>query len=190
MDNTSTKRTSSSYSPVAKRQQKQRKREQDKTAALKYRNRKKQELLALDKQQTKLEQENAELFKQVKSAEEEIVMLKSLLREIYAPCNHGNPTTNTMSQSNNLSTNIISNVTSTIVTQPSVNVTSLSSGKDGVTIQHPIHDQSRDGSQDTPSSTSGSVNTCGSSCSNVTDTPQGKANNTAQYNNNVFHYLE
>ena len=140
---TSTKRTSSSYSPAAKRQQRQRKREQDKLAALKYRNRKKQEVLALDEQQSNLEQENAELVKQVKSAEEEIVMLKSLLREVYAPCNHGNPTANTMPQSNSSSS---TKTTNTVVTTASV--------------QHSIHDQSIDRSQDTPSSTSGS---CGSS---------------------------
>lgn len=92
-----TKRSSPSCSSAAKRQR-QRKREQDKMAASKYRHRKKQEILALDDQQTKLEHENSELVKQVKSAEEEIVMLKSLLREIYAPCNHSNPT-NTIPQS-------------------------------------------------------------------------------------------
>ena len=85
-----TKRTSpSSCSSVAKRQ-KQRKREQDKMAALKYRHRKKQEIIALDEQQTKLEHENIQLIKQVELAEEQIVMLKSLLRKIYAPCNHSN----------------------------------------------------------------------------------------------------
>lgn len=87
-----TKRTLPSLcSSVAKRQ-KQRKREQDKMAASKYRHRKKQEIMALDEQQTKLEHENTELIKQVELAEEQLVMLKSLLRKIYAPCNHGNDT--------------------------------------------------------------------------------------------------
>lgn len=79
-------------SPLPSAKQKQRKRELDKMAASKYRSRKKQKTLALDKQQAELEQENTELTQQVKSAEQEIVMLKSLLREIYAPCNHSNHT--------------------------------------------------------------------------------------------------
>lgn len=63
---------------------KQRKREQNKAAALKYRSRKKQEKLGLDKQQTTLECENAELRDKVKSAEEEIAYLKSMLHEVCA----------------------------------------------------------------------------------------------------------
>lgn len=98
---TNTKCTSSSCLSVAKRQRPH-KREQDKMAALKYRNCKKEEMLTLYKQQTKLEQENNELVDKVKTAEQEILILKSLIREIYGPCNHGNPTTKTISQSNNL----------------------------------------------------------------------------------------
>jgi len=67
---------------------KQRKREQNKAAALKYRSRKKEEKLSLDKQQATLEQENAELHAQVKSAEEEIAYLKSMLHEVCASSNN------------------------------------------------------------------------------------------------------
>ena len=156
---TGTKRSSSSDSPVAKRQQRQRKREQDKLAAVKYRNRKKQEILTLDKQQTKLEQENIELFKQVKSAEEEVVMLKSLLREIYAPCNHGNPPT---------TSNVTMQSSATVVSN---NVASLTSGSHNTTT----------------SSTSGSVKTSDSSSfSNLTNTPQGGEINTTNYDNDLF----
>ena len=121
-----TKHVSSLYLPAAKRQRRQRKREQDKLAALKYRNRKKQEVLALDEQQAKLELENATLVKQVKSAEEEIIMLKSLLREIYAPSNHGNPTS-TIPQSSNLSTGVIDTATSVIHSNTTNHTSSQSS---------------------------------------------------------------
>ena len=94
-----TKRASPlSCSSVAKRQ-KQRKREQDKMAALKYRHRKKQEVMALDEQQTKLEHENTELIRKIELAEEQIIMLKSLLRKIYAPCNHSNSISDSTPQS-------------------------------------------------------------------------------------------
>ena len=94
-----TKRASpSSCSSVAKRQ-KQRKKEQDKMAALKYRHRKKQEVMALDEQQTKLEHENTELIRKIELAEEQIIMLKSLLRKIYAPCNHSNSISDSTPQS-------------------------------------------------------------------------------------------
>ena len=64
---------------------KQRKREQNKTAALKYRSRKKQEKMTLDEQQTSLERDNAKLLEQIKCAEEEITYLKSVLQEVCAP---------------------------------------------------------------------------------------------------------
>lgn len=67
---------------------KQRKREQNKAAALKYRSRKKEEKLSLDKQQAILEQENVELRDQVKSAEEEIAYLKSMLHKVCTSSNN------------------------------------------------------------------------------------------------------
>ena len=83
--------------PSTKRQrlQGQHKKEQDKIAAVKYRSRKRRETSSLIDQQAQLEQENAELHQQIKSAEEEIVILKSALREVYAPCNHSNHHTGT-----------------------------------------------------------------------------------------------
>ena len=86
------KRKSSANASTSKRRRlteprKQRKREQNKTAALKYRSRKKQEKLSLDKQQAVLEQENERLYNQVKQAEEEIAYLKSMLHEVCASSN-------------------------------------------------------------------------------------------------------
>ena len=66
---------------------KQRKREQNKAAALKYRSRKKEEKLSLDKQQGILERENAKLHDQVKQAEEQITYLKSMLHEVCVSSN-------------------------------------------------------------------------------------------------------
>ena len=130
-----TKRESSFYQPAAKRKQRQRKREQDKLAALKYRSRKKQEVLALDEQQAKLELENATLVKQVKLAEKEIVMLKSLLREIYAPCNHGNPTS-TMPQS---STSMINTATSVTHSNTAVNDSNVTDYLSQCSIGSAVH---------------------------------------------------
>ena len=90
---TSAKRKSSTTSAnTTKRRRlteprKQRKREQNKAAALKYRSRKKEEKSSLDKQQTALEQENAELRDEVKCAEEEIAYLKSMLHEVCVSSN-------------------------------------------------------------------------------------------------------
>ena len=86
------KRKSSANASTSKRRRlteprKQRKREQNKTAALKYRSRKKQEKLSLDKQQAVLEQENEKLLDEVKHAEEEIAYLKSMLQEVCASSN-------------------------------------------------------------------------------------------------------
>lgn len=66
---------------------KQRKREQNKAAALKYRSRKKEEKQSLDKQQTTLEHKNAELREQVKHAEEEIAYLKSMWNKLCGSSN-------------------------------------------------------------------------------------------------------
>jgi len=79
---------SSVSSPVTKKQRLNCKKELDKTAAVKYRSRKKQERLSLVERQARLKDENTKLHEQVKSAEEEIVILKSALREVFAPCNH------------------------------------------------------------------------------------------------------
>ena len=86
------KRKSSANASTSKRRRlteprKQRKREQNKTAALKYRSRKKQEKFSLDKQQAALEQENQKLLDQVKQAEEEIAYLKSMLHEVCTSSN-------------------------------------------------------------------------------------------------------
>ena len=87
----STKRKSSTASAPKRRRltepRRQRKREQNKAAALKYRSRKKEEKLSLDKQQAILELENAELLDEVKHAEEEIAYLKSMLHEVCMPSN-------------------------------------------------------------------------------------------------------
>ena len=85
--NTAKRKSSTTNANTGKRRRlteprKQRKREQNKAAALKYRSRKKQEKLTLDQQQTALEQKNAELRDQVKCAEEEIAYLKSMLHEV------------------------------------------------------------------------------------------------------------
>jgi len=64
---------------------KQRKREQNKAAALKYRSRKKQEKETLEDKRKRLEQENTELMEQVKNAKEEIAYLKSMIQEVCAP---------------------------------------------------------------------------------------------------------
>ena len=87
----STKRKSSMTNAPKRRRltepRRQRKREQNKAAALKYRSRKKEEKMSLDKQQAILELENAELLDKVKRAEEEIAYLKSMLHEVCMPAN-------------------------------------------------------------------------------------------------------
>lgn len=65
-----------------KSEKKQRKKEQNKTAALRYRQRKREEQEMLDKKQEELEKDNRQLRGQVDSLEREIMYLRNLMEEV------------------------------------------------------------------------------------------------------------